>query len=349
MMLLQNKILRSALGGAFGGFLGWLLSEPVMFIRPRFARDLIQILLWDVIWAIPIGVALGMALGAAEGLSLRSLKLAARGALIGMVVGFFGGALGVTIAEIVFQQVACLCFIGRGIGWGIFGLFLGLAEGIRRWSLLGTRNAALGGAIGGFIGGVMFDLVGILALVLGTDVLSRFIALVILGACIGILIALVERALAQGAFRVLAGRQEGREILLDKPRLTIGHDERNDVYLSDRGVEMRHAQVRAERGGFAINALNGAVVVNGSPVTQHLLQSGDEVQLGDARLRYRTRGERMPLSRRLPRTGAPLASRPAPPSAPVSRGLSTERDCPRCAHTNRAGAKFCLRCGMKLT
>lgn len=243
-MLFQNKIIRSALGGALGGFIGWMFSEPVMMIHPRVMSDISQILIWDVIWAIPIGIMLGAVLGAAEGLSLRSLAIALRGAFIGMIVGFFGGAIGVFIAEIVFQQLKFLCCIGRGIGWGIFGLFLGTSEGIRRFSLIGARNAAIGGTMGGFIGGVMFDLAGIIALIIGTDFVSRMIALIILGMCIGILIAFVEQMLAQGAFRVVAGRQEGREILLDKPRIVIGRDERNDVYMSDRGIETKHAEVR---------------------------------------------------------------------------------------------------------
>jgi hypothetical protein len=280
------------------------------------------------LWALPIGMMLGVVLGAAEGLALRSIAIALRGALIGLLIGAVGGVIGVVIAQTVYGMIAGCLFFGRGIGWSIFGLCIGLSEGVRRFSLIGARNAALGGWLGGFIGGVMFDFVG---LIIRWDVASRFIALVILGACIGILIALVETVLAHGALRVLAGRQEGREILLDKSRLVIGRDERNDIYLSDRGIETRHAELRAERGTFAIVPASGAVSVNGNPITHHLLQPGDVIELGAARLRYRARGETSPRT-------PPRADQPAP----------VTRACSRCAHPNRVEARFCARCGQRM-
>lgn len=290
----------------------------------------------DALWAAPIGLALGLVLGAAEGISLRSMQLTIRGGIIGAVIGLVGGTIGVVIAEMVFQQVKWCCFIGRGIGWGIFGLFLGTSEGIRRFSLMGARNAAIGGTIGGFIGGVLFDMVGIFTFFIGGGTVSRAIALTVLGACIGILIALVERVLAEGALRVIAGRQEGREILLDKPRTTFGHDERNDVYMSDVGIVPRHAEIRSESGGFAIVPLNGTVLVNQAQVTHHALQPGDEIQIGAAQMRYR--------AKRGTGVSQPVASLPRAP-----KDLSgLDRLCPRCAQANRAGARFCAQCGQKM-
>ena len=352
MLIFQNKLIRNLLGGALGGLVAWILSEPVFAFAydPMRIRTIEQMLVFDAMWAVPIGLALGLVLGAAEGLSLRSLALTVRGALIGMFIGLVGGTIGVVIAELVFQQVQWCCFIGRGIGWSIFGLFLGTSEGIRRFSLLGARNAAIGGAIGGFIGGVLFDLVAIPFMILSftsggreTGTFSRGIALIVLGACIGILIALVERALAEGALRVIAGRQEGREILLDKPRITFGHDERNDVYMSDMGIAPRHAEIRAEGGGYAIVPLNGTVLVNHAQVTHNALQPGDEIQIGAAQMRYRARKRGAGVSQ-------PVASLPrAPKDLSGFRNLTgLERLCPRCAHANRACAKFCSRCGQAL-
>lgn len=350
MLILQNKLIRSALGGAIGGFLAWILSEPVFAFAydPWRIRTIEQMLIFDAIWAVPIGLALGLVLGAAEGLSLRSVMLAVRGALIGMFIGVIGGTIGIVIAEIVFQQVKWCCFIGRGIGWGIFGLFLGMSEGIRRFSLMGARNAAIGGTIGGFIGGVLFDMVGIFTFFIGGGTVSRAIALTVLGMCIGILIALVERALTEASLIVIIGRQEGREILLDKPRVTLGHDERNDVYMSDSGIAPRHAEVRAEGGGFSIVPLNGTVLVNQRQVTHHALQPGDEIQIGTAQMRYRARKRGAGVSQ-------PVASLPrvqprvsVPPSLPRPQPREQTAFCPRCAHANRAGAKFCARCGQLL-
>lgn len=337
MSVLQNKIIRNALAGAVGGFIGWVFSEPVALMSLGPSGSGIQAIIETGFVVAIVGAGLGAVLGAAEGLSLRSVVITLRGAVLGAVIGFVGGAIGGAIAQVVYQPLVLSCFCARGIAWSVFGFFLGTSEGIRRFSLIGLRNATIGGAIGGFIGGVLFDVVGAVIGFIGGGTFSRAIGFVVLGMCIGILIAFVERVLAQGAFRVVAGRQEGREILLDKPRVVIGRDERNDIYMSDHGIEKQHAEVRAERGGFAINALNGTLAVNGNPITHHLLQSGDEVQLGDARLRYRARGEGMPLSRRLP----------ASPSQPTASQIPGERNCPRCAHTNRANAKFCARCGYR--
>lgn len=349
--MFQNKLIRNLLGGAIGGFLAWILSEPIALATLRPTADIGEVLFHDALWAAPIGLTLGLVLGVAEGISLRSMQLTLRGGIIGAMIGLVGGTIGVVIAEIVFQQVQWCCFVGRGIGWSIFGLFLGLAEGIRRFSLLGARNAAIGGAIGGFIGGVLFDLVAIPFMILSftsggreTGTFSRFIALIVLGACIGILIALVERALAEGALRVIAGRQEGREILLDKPRITFGHDERNDVYMSDAGIAPRHAEIRAEGGGYAIVPVNGTVLVNQAQVTHHTLQPGDEIQIGAAQMRYRARKRGAEVSQPV----ASLPRAPVPPSSPRPQPREQTAFCPRCAHANRAGAKFCARCGQAL-
>ncbi len=357
MNLFQNKIIRSVLGGALGGMFGWMLSEPVALFAFSATTSLSQMLFVDALWGLPIGLGLGLLLGAAEGLSLRSLRTTIRGAIIGMVIGALGGTVGVVIAELVFQQVMWMFCLGRGIGWSVFGLFLGLSEGVRRFSFRGTRNAALGGWIGGFIGGVLFDLAGIFTGFIGGGTLSRAIGLMVLGACIGILIALVERILTEASLVVVQGRQEGRTILLDKPRTTLGRDERNDIYLSDTGIQPRHAEIRAEGGGYTIASTGGAINVNQTPTIQHALQSGDQIDLGGARLVYRTRKRdaRAPspmipptsmqppqLPRAEPHPPAPRLE-PRAPAPPAAQAI-----CPRCAHANRAGAKFCQRCGQKM-
>ncbi len=353
MNILQNKTIRSALGGAIGGFLAWMLSEPIALLMLTPTRDIGLILFHDALWAVPIGLMLGLVLGAAEGVSLRSLQMTLRGGVIGMVVGLIGGTIGVVIAEIVFQQVQWLCFIGRGIGWGIFGLFLGTSEGIRRFSLKGTINAAIGGAIGGFVGGVLFDMVGLFTGFIGGGTISRAIALTVLGACIGILIALVEQALAEATLLVVQGRQEGRTILLDKPRTVFGRNESNDVYMSDTGIVPRHAEIRAESGGYAIVPLDGSVTVNQSVTQHHLLQSDDQIDLGAARLVYRPRRRDVRASANQP--VAPALPKMQPRVEPQIRApreprmmAAAQKLCPRCAHANRPEAKYCQRCGQRI-
>jgi hypothetical protein len=237
--------------------------------------------------------------------------------------------------------------LARGAAWSVFGFFLGLSEGIRRFSLKGTRNAAVGGFLGGLIGGILFDVVGIFIGYIGGGTFSRGVGLATLGACIGILIALVERALAEAMLFVVQGRQEGRTILLDKPRMIVGRVETNDIYLSDAGIEPRHAEIRAEGRGYAIAPLRGTVLVNQAAVTHHVLQYDDEIQLGNARLRYRARRSAVRVPERVPARAdePPPYIQPSPPRPPAKDQLTM---CPRCAHTNRGEAKFCARCGQGL-
>ena len=77
------------------------------------------------------------------------------GVATGSVAVFFTGvvlAIGLVIGELVYQPLQCLCFVGRGIAWGVFGAFLGIAEGIIRRSWRGLRSATIGGLIGGVLG-----------------------------------------------------------------------------------------------------------------------------------------------------------------------------------------------------
>jgi pSer/pThr/pTyr-binding forkhead associated (FHA) protein len=246
----------------------------------------------DALFGAITGVCIGLALGVAEGVILRSLTRAGRGALIGGLAGLLGGAIGLVIGEAVYQPLHFLCFIGRSLGWGVFGVTLGLAEGITRRSWRGTRSAALGGAIGGAVGGFAFDLIGFtLGLITGSALLSRMVALIILGACIGLFIVVLERALADGWLKVVSGRFEGREFFLDKPLLSLGSDERADVPLfGDPQIQRRHAAIRQEQGEYVIEPNPGAPLqVNKQLVGRHALRHGDTLMVGNTRLLYRSR------------------------------------------------------------
>lgn len=290
--ILNDVRVRSAVAGGLGGFLGWMLVEPLvvpMLDQVTGVSDLYPV---DALFGAIAGMCLGLALGVAEGVILRSPARAGRGALIGGLAGLLGGALGLVIGEAVYQPLQFLCFVGRSLGWGVFGVTLGLAEGITRRSWRGGRSAALGGAIGGTAGGFVFDLIAFtLGLITGSALLSRAAALTILGACIGLFIVTLERALADGWLKVVSGRFEGREFFLDKPLLSLGSDERADVALfGDPQIHRRHAAIRQEGGQYVIESSPGAPLsVNKQPVSRHTLRHGDNLVVGNTRLLYRSR------------------------------------------------------------
>jgi pSer/pThr/pTyr-binding forkhead associated (FHA) protein len=312
-MLLNNRQVRNVLAGALGGFLSWLLLvEPIVAPQLGAGRSISAILLVDALFGAFVGLGIGFALGAAEGIVDRAWDQVRRGGLIGLGVGLVGGMIGAVVGEIVYQPLAWACFVGRAVAWGVFGAILGVSEGLTRRSWRGVRNGALGGLIGGAIGGFLFDLVAVVVVTLtGYDGISRGVALTVLGASLGFWIAAVERALAPALLKVISGRQEGREFLLDKPVLTLGSAERCDVALfGDPGILPKHATLRWENEVYVLQVESGAeVTVNGQSVVRQALQHEDQLLVGRTRCIFRRK------EGQAARSGASVAL--APTAAPV--------------------------------
>lgn len=314
-MILNNRRIRNAVAGGAGAFVSWLFFiEPL--IAPRlghFGGVTSALLFTDALFGALAGAGIGLALGAVEGLVDRSWRRAGRDGLTTAAIGLVGGAVGLVVAELVYQPLAFLCFIGRAVGWGVFGAILGLAAGVTRRSWRGARNAALGGLIGGAVGGFMFDLVGaVVVTISGQDGLSRGVALTILGACLGFWIAALERALAPALLKIISGRMEGKEYVLDKPLLNVGSAEQADVAIyGDPALLPRHATLHWQNEVYVLQAAAGAVVtINGQPVQRQALQPEDQLVFGRTRAIFRQK-EKQPGAR-------PVSPRPGLPVAPVA-------------------------------
>src|SRR5438477_381048 len=160
--------------------------------------------------------------------------------------------------------------LGGLLGWMLFGVF-------------GDRNPdehgqlvqmLLGGALlGGLVGGCVFGLFYTLAIqAASTTYFWGAMGLVILGASIGSLSALVQGVFQPASVRVLRGWQEGREYPLDKPATLLGRDEHADIALfRDMKVEKKHAYIK-RIGPRYLLVNNGAppqfTLVNETPVAQ---------------------------------------------------------------------------------
>ena len=97
------------------------------------------------------------------------------------------------------------------------------------------------------------------------------VGLVILGACIGSLSALVQGVFQPASVKVMRGWQEGREYPLEKNDNLLGRDEHADIALfRDMKVEKRHAVINRE-GNVYVLVNNQAPAewtrVNEEPVT----------------------------------------------------------------------------------
>lgn len=92
-----------------------------------------------------------------------------------------------------------------------------------------------------------------------------------------------------GMIVVRQGKEPGRIYEVRKERLTIGRSRESDIFLEDLAVSRLHTTVgRDESGRYIIrdeNSANGTYV-NGQRVTEHVLEEGDEIQVGQTVLAF---------------------------------------------------------------
>jgi hypothetical protein len=79
---------------------------------------------------------------------------------------------------------------------------------------------------------------------------------------------------------------DGRRLSIGSDALVIGRLPECDVVLSDSNVSRRHAELRRKDDGVFVTDLGSTngTRVNGTPVREQLLASGDEVSVGSTKL-----------------------------------------------------------------
>jgi hypothetical protein len=304
-MALLSRIYFNAVFGALGGLLGWMLfgvfGEKNPLKDPAFWFLTQEHVNW-VEGGMLIGGLIGYFVVSVEAIRDRSLVRFARLASYGVVLGVIGGGVGMVIAEHL--NYVAVNFLGgsllvgivaRGLAWSILGMAIGMSEGIAARSLGKFSYGMLGGAIGGFVGGCLFMVFYRAAIYMGsTTYLGNALGLVIMGACIGSLSALVQAVFQPACVKVMRGWQEGREYPLDKLANLLGRDEHADIALfRDMKVEKKHAFIKRVDARYVL-VNNGApaefTLVNEVPVAQSReLQDGDKIQLGNVLLRFHLR------------------------------------------------------------
>jgi hypothetical protein len=303
-MALWGRVYFNAVFGALGGLLGWLLFG--IFARKNVPGGEVfgQLLLGGAC----IGGAIGYFLVSVEALRDRSLLRFVRLASYGGVLGAAGGALGMLGGDqantflvgrigAVRGSVGALLLtlLARGLGWMVLGMAVGISEGIAARSLGKFSYGTLGGALGGFVGGALYGLALERSKVHGEHAAAwEAVGLVILGACIGSLSALVQAVFQPASVRVLRGWQEGREYPLDKKDNLLGRDEHADIALfRDMRVEKRHAVIVRDGPRYLLRNNHAPAEftrVNDAPVADRRdLRDGDRIQLGNVVLRFQLR------------------------------------------------------------
>lgn len=294
-----RRLYDHTLYGALGGLGGWLLfGELVDKGWPWW--------LSAVIGGGLIGATLGGLLLGLESLLDGAWRRCARFMAVGILVGLVGGAVGFLLGEAVHYTLLpstdaplVLRIVGalldRALGWMLFGLAIGVAEGLamRSWRKIGY--GAVGGTLGGLLGGSLFGLLMALFTPGETAYLwGQMLGLVTLGGSIGLLTALVEDMLRPASLRVLRGWREGRDYPLLKSDTLVGRDEAADVLLlRDRQVARQHARIRQIGDRYVLERLDGSpefTLRNHEPVLDQAdLQDGDRLQFGQTVLRFSRR------------------------------------------------------------
>src|SRR5262249_4815844 len=142
----------------------------------------------------------------------------------GAVGGLIGGGF-YWLLQRIDEHSTALRIIGRIPGWIIMGMAIGAVEGVYDRSARKLRNGLIGGAVGGFVGGLLFDPMAAL-IHSRSGMASRATAFVILGMCIGLLIAVVQVVLKQAWLTVEGGFRPGRQLILAEGETLMGTAER---------------------------------------------------------------------------------------------------------------------------
>ena len=277
-----RQVYDSALAGALGGLFGLYLYVELVHAESVYTRDALAGAL--------IGGAIGFCINAWGPLRDGSWRRLARATARGTPAAALGGALGLVLGEVVIGVLEG-GLLGRAASWAVLGLGIGLGQGIadRSWQRL--TFGLIGGGLGGFVGGLCFEA---LRVALGNRYdLSQALGMVILGAGLGLFLALVEQALRRAWVQIASGRQEGRVYLLARQKCRLGLDERAEIGLfGDSTIERAHAEIERTPQGYVLRNLSKsrATKVNGAVCqAERVLQDGDRVELGRTFLIFRRR------------------------------------------------------------
>lgn len=284
----MNRRMRTyyyALLGAIGGLVGWQVSD---LIGLSFASNLY---LSEALVGALIGLSVGLFIGLTEGALTRNPVQALRSGVFSGLLGLGAGAIGLPLSEYLFQFVGA-GIVGRALGWGIFGLLIGLAEG-----MVGRTQAwkgMLGGFIGGALGGILLESVHNW---LQDPLTGKAAGLVLLGACVGAFISLIAVLLSRAWLEVKSGKLKGTEFMLDKfmnkgfPSVAIGSSPlKSEIVLPDPDIAPQHAMLSGDGMSFNLKDMSlSGTFINNRKIERVQLANGQRIRMGNTELVYHER------------------------------------------------------------
>lgn len=303
----MGRIVLYTLAGLAAGFMTWLFSDASGFVHlsnsvkqmtPADARAQYFV---GMAWGAFVAIFLGVADFVNSGTWGQWLKVLAFGTIVGLVAGVLGLQIGMLFFGGLYVEPAnspidfLRNVLARAIGWAAIGAFAGTSDGWRKASFRVGRNGFIGGAIGGLIGGSAFEIIPYLTPGLQASPISRLFGFLITGACIGLFISLVQQFFKEAWIRIVVGRNEGRDIIIDSLETKIGRSELADVPLfGDAAVAKIHAILYGQPGGeFILRDVSNSpvgVLVNESRIsTDYPIHDGDQIRIANRLLVFRER------------------------------------------------------------
>lgn len=284
----MNRRMRTyyyALLGAIGGLIGWQVSD---LLGLSFASNLY---LSEALVGALIGLSVGLFIGLTEGALTRNPVHALKSGVFSGLLGLGAGAIGLPLSEFLFQSVGA-GVVGRALGWGVFGLLIGLAEG-----MVGRTQAwkgMLGGFIGGALGGILLESVHNW---LRDPLTGKAAGLVLLGACVGAFISLIAVLLSRAWLEVRSGKLKGTEFMLDKfmskgfPSIAIGSSPlKSEIVLPDPDIAPQHAMLSGDGISFNLKDMSlSGTFINNRRVERVQLANGQRIRMGNTEMVYHER------------------------------------------------------------
>jgi FHA domain-containing protein len=284
----MNRRMRTyyyALLGAIGGLVGWQVSD---LLGLSFVSNLY---LSEALVGALIGLSVGLFIGLTEGALTRNPIQALKSGVLSGLLGLGAGAIGLPLSEFLFQSVGA-GVVGRALGWGVFGLLIGLAEG-----MVGRTQAwkgMLGGFIGGALGGILLESVHNW---LQDPLTGKAAGLVLLGACVGAFISLIAVLLSRAWLEVKSGKLKGTEFMLDKfmnkgfPSVAIGSSPlKSEIVLPDPDIAPQHAMLSGDGMSFNLKDMSlSGTYINNRKIERVQLANGQRIRMGNTEMVYHER------------------------------------------------------------
>jgi hypothetical protein len=281
----MNRRMRTyyyAILGAIGGLIGWQSSD---LLGLSFITNLY---LSEVVVGALIGMVIGLFIGLTEGLLTQNFIQAIKSGSFSALLGLVAGGIGLPLSEFLFQAVGGGPF-GRALGWAIFGLLLGLGEGVVGKSQV--WKGMLGGLIGGALGGVLLESAHSW---MKDPLTGKAAGLVLLGASVGAFISLIVVLLSRAWLEVTSGKLKGTEFILDKfmraggPAVAIGSSPlKSEIVLPDPDIAPQHAMLTGDGTVFTLKDMSLAgTLINGKKIERTQLSNGQKIRMGNTEMVY---------------------------------------------------------------